>query len=187
MTQSDRRGFTLIELIVALVLASLLTAALLRIVGTIALDNAQLRRERSDDLAAGLLADQLRIDLINARGMAFDDRTLLLSGFIGKSQLPATVRYAQRQVGKHSVLIRQANDQTLVCWVGFGRFVIVPQDEAEERVPGERLPGEPDPAEATPMPDVAGGLPPIAGRLQVGMLDASGRLLFSEVVHHHDD
>ncbi len=170
MRNKLRGGLTLIELIVALVLASLLTAALLNILGTVVRETNQLRGERVDGIAAGVLADRLRTDLINARGMVFDDQSLSLSGFVVGGQLPGGVRYRGRQIGNQSVLVREVGDRVELCWVGFGGFVIVPQDEVDVE---------------TPIPDGAGSLPPIPRRLRVSVLDRSGRAVVSEVIEHH--
>lgn len=172
MRAAPRSGLTLIELIVALVLASLLTAALLNILGSVVRETSQLRGEQIDLVAAGVLADRLRGDLINARGMAFDNQSLLLSGFVGDGQLPGSVRYRGRRVGDKAVLVREVGERVELCWVGFGGFAIVPQDEVDAD---------------TPIPDAAGSLPPIPRRVTIKVLDRSGRAIISEEVVHHED
>lgn len=171
MNRPIRIALTLIELIVALVLASLLTTALLQIVGTVVRETEQMRGERIDDVSAGILADRLRTDLINARGMLFDSQSLQLAGFVGEQQLPGSIRYRQRRIANQSVLIRETSGGAEVCWVGFGGFVIRPEDEIDAE---------------TETSDVAAGLPPMPRLLRVGVFDAAGRSIISEVITHHE-
>lgn len=165
-----RNAFTLIELVIALLLAALLTAALLRIVTNLSAETRQLRRERIDRLAAGLLADRLRRDLINARGMSLSTQSLLLSGFVSPDLVPGNVSYERRLVGQTPVLVRRLKDQTEICWIGVGTLSVI----GDEDVDGE-----------TPSADASGSLPPMPSQLRVSMTDVQGHVLIDEVVIHH--
>ncbi len=164
------RGFTLIEMIIALVLASIMMVGLLRIMSIVSLESNQLRGEQTDYVAAGFLADRLREDLINARGIVADAGSITLSGFMTPQRVEGVVRYEQARVGPASVLVRRFNDQSEVCWIGFGRFVF----ESYEEINSE-----------TPVPDGSGGLPAAPSRFRIAAFDSAGRVLFSEVIVHH--
>ena len=76
-----RRAFTLIEMLVATVLAGLLMGGVLMMTTTIARDRARVTADESLPRGAGLV-DQLRWDLTNATTMAQTDngRALILTG-----------------------------------------------------------------------------------------------------------
>ncbi|MCA9140010.1 MAG: prepilin-type N-terminal cleavage/methylation domain-containing protein [Planctomycetales bacterium] len=169
--EADRIAFTLIEMVVALVLASLMMVGLLRIVTLVSIESNQLRGEQTDYVAAGMLADRLRMDLMNARGIVADFDSIRLSGYVGPQNTPGTIRYGQSIVGNRRVLVRDSGDQREVCWVGFGGFDF----ESYEQITAE-----------TPQPEMTGGLPPVPARFRIGVMNSDGRLLFSEVIQHHE-
>ena len=164
------RGFTLIEMIVALVLASIMMVGLLRIVSVVSLESNQLRGEQTDYVAAGFLADRLREDLINARGIVASAGSMTLSGYMTAQRIEGMVRYEQTTVGQASVLVRRSGDRSEVCWIGFGRFVYESYDELDNE---------------TPVPESTGGLPAMPSRFRIAVLDVAGRVLLNEVVVHH--
>ncbi|WP_197455677.1 type II secretion system protein [Stieleria neptunia] len=170
--RSAADAFTLIEMIVALVLAALMMVGLLGIVASVSTQSTQLHREQFDYVAAGLLADRLRNDLINARGIAAGADTLILSGYVSPQQVPGTVRYERAMIGSRRLLIRHIGRQRDVCWVDFGAFEFETYDEFD--------------AEA-PIPDMTGGLLPMPSRFRIAGRDAQGRVLFDEVIDHHAD
>jgi len=112
-----RRAFTLIEIIVALVLGTLLLAALM---GVLRRSFAEIGLATRDDRGAarlGLLVEQLRRDLTNARKMYVGNNRFELVGFIHRdpSTLIATLRSARvvyeiRQNGTQSLLVRVQTD-----------------------------------------------------------------------------
>nr|WP_236649847.1 hypothetical protein [Rhodopirellula sp. SM50] len=159
-------------MIVALVLASLMMVGLLGIVASVSTQSTQLRREQIDHVAAGILADRLRNDLINARGIAAGTDTLILSGYVSPQQVPGMVRYTQATIGTRRLLIRRAGGRRDVCWVDFGAFDFETYDEFDVE---------------TPVPDMTGGLLPIPSRFRIAARDAQGRVLFNEVIDHHAD
>lgn len=164
-----RIGLTLIELLAALILASVMTVALLRIVTLVATETRQLRRDQADYVAAGVLADRLREDLVNARAMQVDRSSISLIGFPGEQKVFAPVRYETRKAGATNVLLRREGNRTERMWVGLGGLVIdsLEFDDEEAR------------------PANIGGIPPIAALLRATMTDSRGRVLFSEVIRHH--
>ena len=169
-TESLSRGLTLIELVVALVLASLMLVALLRVVSVISIESNQLKTEQTDYVAASMLADRIRSDMINARGMVVDSGSISMSGFSTDEQLPSAVRYATQIRGRDVALYRITPNQSELCWFGFGRFEYQPFDEIDSE---------------TPLPDAAGGLPQIPARFLIRAYSSEGRVLFSEVIDHH--
>ena len=166
-----RSALTLIELVVALVLASIMLTALLRIVSVVSIETRQLRSQQFDRLAAGRLASRLRRDVINARGIVADRNEIRLAGYVNGDQRPGMISYTRANVGARRVLLRRSGDQTEFCWVGFGGFAIeaTPADDLSAAVDG------------------AAGLPSIPPRLQITAFDDRGRTLFSEVVRHHEE
>ncbi|QDV88869.1 hypothetical protein TBK1r_79040 [Stieleria magnilauensis] len=170
--RSAADAFTLIEMIVALVLASLMMVGLLGIVASVSTQSTQLRREQVDHVAAGILADRLRNDLINARGIAAGTDTLILSGYVSPQQVPGMIRYTQATIGTRRLLIRLAGGQRDLCWIDFGAFDFETYDEFDAE---------------TPVPDMTGGLLPMPSRFRIAGRDVQGRVLFNEVIDHHAD
>ena len=165
-----RRALTLIELVVALVLASVMLVGLLRIVSMVSKESSQLRREQTDYLAAGALAQRLRDDLINSRGLLVSDDSLTLAGFMGSGNRPATISYRRVVSGDRYALLRQYGNEVDLCWVGFGEFVLEPYELIDAE---------------TPLPEMTGGLPPTPAEFRIGVIDDEGQVLLSEVVFHH--
>ncbi|MEL6104625.1 MAG: prepilin-type N-terminal cleavage/methylation domain-containing protein [Planctomycetota bacterium] len=164
-----RHGLTLIELLAALILASVMTVALLRIVTQVASETRQLRRDQADYVAAGIVADRLREDLINARAIQIGRGSISLLGFPGDEKLFATVSYETRRIGATRLLLRREGERIERMWFGLGDLAIesLEFDDEESR------------------PANIGGMPPIAALLRMTLTDATGRVLFSEVIRHH--
>lgn len=109
----QRHGFTLMELIVALVLGAIL---LITLVGVLRRSFAEIRVATSDDRAShrySLLLEQLRRDVSNARRIDSGSNRLGLEGFIHRdpetliaTQRPARVIYEIRRNGTQSSLVR---------------------------------------------------------------------------------
>lgn len=176
-----RRAMTLIELMVSAVLASVMMAALAGIVWSSARETGTLRREAQSHFPVTQLARQLRFDFVNARGMRIDAQGVTLHGFLGTDRpsrrplfTPAQVRYEISRLGNHLVLLRATEDHREPVWFGCRSLQI----ETLEL---------PDPeSEAMPQAE-AGGLPEIPSRFRVTMTDQDGRVLWREVIHHHDN
>ena len=171
-SQQNHRAFTLIEMVAALVLASLMMVGLLRIVTMVSMEANQLRSEPTDGVAAGMLADRMREDLVNARGMIASKDSLTLAGYVSSTNLPGRIRYDVTAIGTRRVLVRRLGNESELCWLDFGGFVI----ESFEDIDGE-----------TPVPEMTGGLPPMPSDFRIAALDGQGRVLFSETLHHHAD
>ncbi len=111
------RAFTLVEMIVALVLGTLLLATLM---GVLRRSFVEISTTRQDDPSIhrmGLLADQLRRDLSNARNISVGNNRFELLGFghrdpqtLTATLRPARVSYEIRQDGKRSLLVRVQSD-----------------------------------------------------------------------------
>lgn len=168
--KSHRIGFTLIEMVVALVLASLMMVGLLQIVSLVSRETNQLRGEQTDYLAIGTLSDRMRADLVNARGMTAGPGAIALAGFVGTENLAGIVRYERSIIDGQPVLLRRSDSGSEICWIGFGGFVY----ETDEAIDAD-----------TPVAELSGGLPPIPSRFRIGVLDGDGRILIDEVIHHH--
>jgi len=165
-----RFGLTLIELVVALVLSSLLMAALLRITTDVARETRQLKRERTDWVAAELLEQRLRADLLNARGVQATPRSLVLAGFVSPQMIPGNVTYECLSKGKDSVLVRKVGNQSELCWIGCSGI----QYEALDEIDSE-----------TPVSSASGGLRPLPTVMRIRLLDELGRVFVSARVQHH--
>lgn len=163
-------GMTLIELVVALVLASVLMAGLLQITTAVSSEAGRLRQQRTDYVAAGYLADRLREDLINARGMIAQPDSITLAGFASPGFIASIVRYEVRPVGRRRVLVRSSVDGVETCWVEFGQFSFESYEDTEDETVSQ---------------DVTGGLPAVPSRFRIGAVDANRRVLFDEVIRHH--
>ena len=164
------KAFTLIELIVAIVLASLMMVTLIRVVERVAIENRQLKRQQTDLVAIGILADRLREDLINARGMRLARNRIELFGFVGDRKRPGKVDYVKQNFDGRDLLIRREGGRRELLWVGVGNILLEPlESEDEQTIPLEG----------------AGGLPSAPSLLRVTMTDGNGRILFRELVRHH--
>ncbi|TWT98400.1 PulJ/GspJ family protein [Stieleria varia] len=181
-----RRGFTLIELVVSAVLASILMAACLNIMWSALREGQELERRDSDRAAVDQMVDVLLTDLQNARGMVAGEQELVLHGFLGirdgrPDHSPGRVRYAIVRAGDHNVLVRSVESvggsQSSLVWLGMGAF----------QMDVLAMASEVDAAEAGSMAGAVetGGLPEIPDSFRVRLISESGRVLHSEVVHHH--
>lgn len=112
---ATRRGFTLIEVLAASVIAAFLMAAVLGVVTLIVRDRAKLRIPRNAEVEMQSTLDLLRRDLLNARQFseARNGRRLALTGFGGidpKSHIPdgrpARVEYRVEDRGGRRWLLR---------------------------------------------------------------------------------
>jgi len=127
-----KRAFTLVEMIIAIVLGTLLLASLM---GVLRRSFSELAVATQDDPRVsrkGLLVDQLRRDMSNARSISVGNNRFELMGFghrdpltLVSTLLPARVIYEIRRHKKQSMLVRVQIADTP------GRpFVAVPFTEA---------------------------------------------------------
>ena len=129
-----------------------------------------------------ILADQLRQDFINSRGVLADTNGITLHGYLDRdaetdqtSMRAGRVRYEVVTLRDSRKLVRRivgkstARGETI--WYGVGALSF---ESLEDSQPGDLLLG----AET-------GGLPPAPGRFRVTMTGADGQILWREVIHHH--
>ncbi|MEM6468519.1 MAG: prepilin-type N-terminal cleavage/methylation domain-containing protein [Planctomycetota bacterium] len=167
---SGRQALTLIELIVALVLASLLMAALLRITTDIARETRQLQTERTDWGAAGLLEERMRLDLLNARGIRTGQNSMTLSGFVRPQHVPSVIRYECFRRGDQSLLLRSVGGVNELCWIGCSSLLVESLEDADPETQSS----------------AAAGLPPVPSALRFVLLDENGQAIVSARVDHHE-
>ena len=171
-----RRGLTLIELLVAGILTTLLMGSVLLLLRVTYADAARLSAETTTPPT--LLAEQIVRDLTNSRGVRIAPGRLSLTGFVGtRRRMPTLQRgrvgYAVRRIGATPCLVRTEESGGLatreVVWVGVGSFQVIDLTPADPDDPVRR---DPD----------AGGLPPTPRLVQLQLTDKQGRTLINERV-----
>lgn len=179
----SRTAFTLIELIVSAILASMLFVALMNIVWAAHQDVRQLKVADRDLASNTILVDQMRLDFQNARGMLAAPGKITLNGFLSRDQrtLQPTyrlgrVQYSITPFGEDGLLVRESisNSGTTLqpMWVGIASMQVEPlvfANRSEQDLP--------DPA-AADLPDV-----PFSFRITIR--DRNGKAIWQEVVNHH--
>ena len=179
-----RQAFTLIELVASAVLAAMMMIALMNVVWSATRDARMLKKTDAARASTTLLADRLRTDFQNARGITVGGNDVILQGYLSEDPktsdptlLPATVQYQIVSVREHRVLLRTVNgpggSKSEPVWIGMGALQIEPLAEVDAE---DML--QPDPA--------AGGLAPMPTSLRVTLTSHDGYLLWREVLHHHE-
>lgn len=177
-----RRGFTLIELIASVILASMMMAALMNIVWSVLREMNRMHAAEANRFPVTMLADQLRHDFVNARGVLVDANGITLHGYLDRdaktdqtTMLAGRVRYEIIVLRKSRMLVRRvfgrSESRSEPIWYGVGALNFEAIEQAE---PGDLLLG----AET-------GGLPPVPARFRVTMTGADAQTLWREVVDHH--
>lgn len=177
------RGFTLIELLAASVLTAMLMTGLMSVVWSTVRQSNQLRQAEMDQASMTILAERLRIDFQNARGMTLAPDGVLLSGFLGPGLTEGRVSYQVRPIAidKDSVermLVRADSLGTQPIWLGVDSIRVQPLEIIQRD-------DDPATSEAS-MPEAAGGLAEVPASFRVTLIGRRGRILFREVIHHHD-
>ena len=133
-----RCGMTLIELIVSALLASLMMTALASVVWSSARDTKRLRGEAIDRFPITQLAQQIRTDFANARGMFVDQQGITLHGFLGSDPqthrpmlTPGRLRYELERVANRSMLIRTTSEFREPLWYGCSSLRIESMDQTD--------------------------------------------------------
>ena len=182
--QSLRSGFTLVELVAALVIGSTLLVATLGVLRTATRYGKLARSDAQLQPAIGLLSDQLQKDFVNARAISFGVNSVAISGYMGQSsqQLalePAIVVYEIRQAGTQFVLFRTETQPLAVkrrtfrqpLVVGATSLNVVVHSESESEDDG---------------PDLSFGVPmrPIPDHLQIVIGDEDNQVLLQTDILH---
>jgi hypothetical protein len=105
------RAFTIIELLLALFLTALLTAALSMMIGQAAQDRRAMLRPDAEPAWMVSVADHLERDLITARWWAGTDDRLVLIG-LGRDGKPAHIEYHWQEDSKQTTWVRHENPLT---------------------------------------------------------------------------
>ncbi|MGB7325359.1 MAG: prepilin-type N-terminal cleavage/methylation domain-containing protein [Rubripirellula sp.] len=168
-----RAAFTLIELVASAVLTAMMMAGLLGVVWSAVRESSELRKAEADRFPITILADQLRLDFQNSRGMSAIAGGVVLHGFMGDGSLPGRVAYQIQVSQAGSVLMRTDARSAEIAWVGATAIEI---DAIAIVQPGD---GDLPIAET-------GGLSPVPSVFRVTLRGRDGRVLFREVVNHHD-
>ncbi|MFK8113468.1 MAG: type II secretion system protein J, partial [Rubripirellula sp.] len=127
-------GFTLIELIASAVLTAILMTALLNVVWSVSRESSRLRASETTHFPVTQLAQQLRLDFQNARGMVVQAGGVTLHGFVGaQTQLiPGRVQYAtQRVAGRQLLICRRGKEPADPVWIDFGGLIVEPLESDE--------------------------------------------------------
>ena len=116
MTYRPRQhhGFTAVELLAALALASLLMVAVLGVLGSIGRTRATLTRHGGPNPWLSDIEPVIRQDLLDARTLDVSGGAVHLQGYgaldpvnLVRTHRPADIRYLVRQAGACSLLIRE--------------------------------------------------------------------------------
>ena len=173
-SSEDRRGLTLIELLVAGILTTLLMGCVLMLLRVTYADAARLSAKTSTPPT--VLAEQIARDLTNSRGVRIAPGRVVLAGFVGtRRRMPtlqrSRVTYLVRQIGSTACLVRaeQSGGSTTqeVAWIGVGSFQVIDLAPADVDELAQR---DPD----------AAGLPPTPRLMQVVLTDDHGGVLINE-------
>ena len=178
----QRNGFTLIELIASVMLAAMMMAALMNITWSVFQEMRRMKAAEASRFPITILADQMRRDLLNARGIQVDPSGITLHGYLDRdaktdqpSLLPGRVQYQVVDSRRSRQLVRrvvgESKTQSELVWQGVGKIEFESMMELEK---GDVIVGS-----------ETGGLPPAPGRFRVTMTGADGQVLWREVIHHH--
>ena len=107
-------GFTIVELLTAVVLASLLLVAVMGLIHTLTAKQRQLTAQQDRPAWHALAAERLRFDLANARNFEWSPRYLRLIGYAGRdfdsfrtTHRPTEVVYRVTEIGGRAWLLRE--------------------------------------------------------------------------------
>ncbi|MDZ4853061.1 MAG: prepilin-type N-terminal cleavage/methylation domain-containing protein [Pirellulaceae bacterium] len=174
-----RRAFTLIEVMLACVLAAMLSVVMLQVMRTTLLESRRIAQSREVASETWLLREQLARDLSNARGYQVGANSLNLAGFMSRdpitglnTQQMALVSYQIVPRGSRSVLQRTETSYGLkpqsfteVVWDGAGSIVAFPKREFLE-------------AQANEFPDLDRlGVTRLSGGMIFRLFDPTGKIL----------
>ncbi len=181
-TRSRRGGFTLVELLAASVVLSMLLLVLVSVART-----SRLQSARAADLSrrfpsTGLAGEHIERDLRNASGLQVTRDGVAMFGPIStdagsglQTLQPARVQYQVRRIGGHTVLLRseqsgRGQNTNRIVWIGASALRVEPVEPAPPASLDVRA---------------TGGLSPMPASLRVRILDASGNAIWEQIIRHH--
>lgn len=182
---TQRSGFTLVELVAALVIGSTLLVATLTVLRTATRYNKLARKDAQLQPALGLLTEQIERDFINARSIKIGINAVTIAGYMGESSPgstlePAIVEYQiqpARQSTQQSVLFRNETQpladrktrrQPLLSNITSFNVIVIAESDDETDVAG-----------------VSFGLPMqrMPTHLQIVIGDDTGPVLIKDILH----
>jgi hypothetical protein len=141
----------------------------------------QLQQQASLRFPTTQLAQQLRVDFTNARGMLVDAQGVTLHGFLGSNprttrpmMTPGRIRYQIARVADRNVLIRITPNSREPVWVGCSLLRVESMDQV----------GSED--ELLPQPE-SGGLPNVPAKFRLILVGDDRQVLWQEMIHHHEE
>ena len=209
MSERRRRGFTLLELLVATVLGALLMAALATTLRVTLAESKRVEESRSAQTAVRPFVQQLRRDIVNADSFALSPGGMVLAGAIHRdlvthqsTQRLATVRYVVTSVSGTRVLLRIQKsgrpEQPLgevaseIVWIGVGKFLASADvvglfgNGGDELLADGELDVQVDGSVRFQV-DASQGLVAMPPTLDVALTDSDNRVVLAQSFHHHWD
>ncbi|MEM9828137.1 MAG: prepilin-type N-terminal cleavage/methylation domain-containing protein [Planctomycetota bacterium] len=180
MRVASQKGLTLIELVAALVLCSLMMTAVIGVLHTVVRQQRLWQRQGMSNTSPAPVLQMLRDDLINARGYLPESGGFRLLGLGRDSGLPGQIVYGVKTIGDTSVLVRRDSVTSQCLWVGCGGVEIQDLAISSGNRQREALADEP-----LAFASLAGGLPMIPEVFRLRCFDDRGRVLHEEVIEHH--
>lgn len=164
-----RSGMTLIELVVAALLTAIMMVVLTNILWSTTRQTVAIRGSDSATASPKIMVDQLRRDLLNARGYSIGRGRWQLAGFVGSGQTIGQVIYQVDLVNGRRCLRRNGE----LVWIDLGEFRLTPLSFR-------------DPDDDRPPLEGGGILPEMPALIQVSMTHRDGTILWNERIEHHD-
>lgn len=183
------RALTLLEMIVALVLATLLMMALTGLMRSVSQASQTAAKPQPSSRALLRLRQQLQRDCLNARFYQASDKQLRLLGFLGTDGTTGRASWQWAEVTwqiverqetqlliRHEQTLRQTPPRRRIdpMWSGVGSLQVVSYDDAEEDTENG---GASHPS----------GMKPAGSLFMVSFFDRQGQLILEETVFHHMD
>ncbi len=143
-----RRGFTILELLVATALTALLMVAILHVISALGRSNAALARQENTGWRTDLL-DALRHDLSSATTAGFRHNAVILSGHgaldrssLVRTQEPVTVIYGVAQIHGRPWLVRTQSPRGGSAQAPWAELMCADVKSFSVQVPGARSPAD---------------------------------------------
>jgi prepilin-type N-terminal cleavage/methylation domain-containing protein len=145
----QRCGFTLIEVMLAFVLASMLSVVVIQLMRTTLLETRRIAARRQPSAETWMLRELLESDISNTRAYRVSKDMMILGGFLtsdlptgAKTQQLSLVTYQLVRRGERMALERaelpfhsqQSQPRKEIVWYGVSRIVAFPQAEYLESI-----------------------------------------------------